>query len=104
MHATTRCPARLASRAFDPAVPACGQTPATACQTIQLGIEHCAASGCGVLVRHGLYTTAETLRLREGVNVYGACRFEGEPDHSYRTMIRAAPPAGSPAVLADAID
>ena len=31
----------------------CGATPATACATIQQGINSCSGTGCGVLVRYG---------------------------------------------------
>ena len=81
----------------------CGLTTKTACQTLQQGIQNCAASGCGVIVRHGLYPTSATIVLRDGVDVYGGCRFDGEPDRRYRTVIRASPPPGTPAVRAAGI-
>ena len=34
----------------------CGATTASACATIQKGIAACGNSGCGVIVRHGVYT------------------------------------------------
>jgi hypothetical protein len=82
----------------------CGLSMVTACQTIQQGIAACGDTGCGVLVRHGLYPTSATIELRQGVNVYGGCRFNGEADLGYRTMIQAAPPPGSPALRASGID
>ena len=82
----------------------CGRTSASACKTISQGIANCAAAGCGVLVRHGLYPTAVTIALRESVNVYGSCLFDGEPERMYRTTIQASPPAGAPAVLAASLN
>jgi hypothetical protein len=82
----------------------CGQTTKTACQTLQQGIANCAASGCGVIARHGLYPTSATLALRDGVNVYGGCRFDGEADRRYRTVIRANPAPGLPALAASSIN
>jgi hypothetical protein len=82
----------------------CGQTTKTACQTIRQGIANCAASGCGVIARHGLYPTSATLALRDGVNVYGGCRFDGEADRRYRTVIRANPAPGLPALAASSIN
>ena len=81
----------------------CGMSSNSTCATIAKGIAACADSACGVLVRHGLYQTSATLRLRDGVNVYGSCRFDGEPDHRYRSVLQARPAAGTPAVLADSI-
>ena len=80
--------------------PSCGPSTATACQTIQQGITNCGAAGCGVLVRHGLYVTGATIRLRDAVSVYGSCRFDGEPDRQYRTVVQAFPAAGTPAISA----
>jgi len=51
----------------------CGTSFDNACQTISYGITNCAASGCGVLVLADRYTTAATIALRDGVNVYGGC-------------------------------
>ena len=82
---------------------ACGATTASACATIQHGIDRCAGAGCGVLVRHGLYRTTATLALRDGVSVYGSCVRDGEPDRGYRSVVDAAPPAGEPAVAAVSI-
>ena len=88
----------------------CGGTTATACQSIRQGILACPPGGatgtsdCGVLVRHGLYPTTETIVLRDGVSVYGGCRFDGEADRHYRTTIVAAPALpGAPAISAAAI-
>lgn len=45
----------------------CGATMAGTCPTVQKGILACNADGgCDVLVRHGLYPSAETIELREG--------------------------------------
>ena len=84
--------------------PSCGTTTANACKTIQQGINNCAVGGCGVLVRHGLYPTTATITLRDSVSVYGSCRFDGEADHKYRTMIRASPAPGTPTISAVAIN
>lgn len=81
----------------------CGQTGATACKTIQQGIANCAAAGCGVLVRWGLYPTSATIELRDAVNVYGGCLFDGEPARGYRTTVQASPAPGTPAVSASGI-
>lgn len=82
----------------------CGTTTAIACKTLQQGIDNCSAPGCAVFVRHGLYPTSATIRLREGVSVYGGCRFDGEPDRRYRTVVDAKPAAGTPAVSADSVN
>ena len=82
----------------------CGQTSKAACKTIQKGIQRCAASGCAVLARHGLYPTSATIELRDAVDVYGGCRFDGEPDRKYRTTIQASPEPGTPAISATAIN
>ena len=78
----------------------CGQSTATACKTIAQGIANCAPTGCGVLVRHGLYATEATLALRDAVGLYGSCRFDGEADSGYRTTILANPAPGTPAIAA----
>lgn len=87
----------------------CGASASTACKTIQQGIANCGATGCGVLVRWGSYSTSEAgaalpdrIVLREGVNVYGGCLFDGEPDRKRRTIVRG-PPDGQPAVTAAGI-
>ncbi|HKA54359.1 MAG TPA: hypothetical protein VKJ47_11925, partial [Candidatus Binatia bacterium] len=49
----------------------CGATAAGACKTIQQGIENCSGSGCGVLVRYGLYPLSTPIALADGVSVYG---------------------------------
>lgn len=82
----------------------CGQSTATACRTLAQGIANCGSAGCSVLVRHGLYPASATIVLRDGVNVYGSCRFDGEPDRAYRTTIQASPPAGMPAILAASVN
>lgn len=82
----------------------CGASSKNACATIAKGIAACADSGCAVLVRHGLYQTRATLDLRDGVNVHGSCRFDGEPNRRYRSTILAHPAAGTPAVRAASIN
>jgi hypothetical protein len=87
----------------------CGLTSALPCASIQQGIDNCATPGCGVLVRYGRYKTTATIALKDGVSVYGGCHFNGAPAANspaarYRTVIEAAPPAGSPAVNGDGID
>jgi len=81
----------------------CGGSAANACLTIQRGIDLCAGSGCAVLVRHGLYPTSATIQLRDGVGVYGGCRFDGDPQRGYRTTIEANPAPGTPAIAGSAI-
>ena len=81
----------------------CGAGSTTACASIDKAIAACTDGGCGVLVRHGLYRTTATLKLRDGASVYGGCRFGGEADRHYRTTIQAAPPPGMPALSANAI-
>ncbi len=76
----------------------CGSTTANACASIQKGIDTCAAAGCGVLVRHGLYATSTTIELRDGVSVYGGCLFDGEAGRSYRSIVNGPP--DQPAVRA----
>ncbi|MES2787569.1 MAG: hypothetical protein V4684_19040 [Pseudomonadota bacterium] len=84
---------------------ACGATTGTACRTIQRGINACPiGSGCGVLVRHGLYPTTDTIHLKTGVSIFGSCRFNGEPARGYRTTIQASPPPGGPAISASDIN
>lgn len=86
--------------------PDCGATLATACASIQHGIDRCAAqgAGCGVLVRYGHYKTNATIALRDGVSVYGSCVFDNVAGQRYRTVVEAVPAAGTPAVSADAIN
>ncbi|RCW69499.1 pentapeptide repeat-containing protein [Pseudorhodoferax soli] len=93
------------SRAGAGAGDGCGASPATACPTVQQGIAACDAGGtCGVLVRHGLYPTSATIELRPGVHVFGACRFGGEPDRGYRSLVQASPAPGTPALRADGVN
>ncbi len=82
----------------------CGGDPSNACKTIQRGIDNCAGSGCAVLVRYGLYPTSATIKLRDGVSVYGGCRFGGDPDRGYRTTIQASPAPATAAIAGSAID
>ena len=79
----------------------CGTTTAGACASIQSGINACAATGCGVLVRHGVYDLTTQINLRDGVSVYGGCLFDGETGRSYRSVING--PADQPAVSAASI-
>ena len=82
----------------------CGTTTASACKTLQQGIDNCSAPGCAVFVRHGLYPTGATIKLKGGVSVYGSCRFDGEPARNYRTVVDAKPAAGTPAVSAEGVN
>lgn len=82
----------------------CGTTTGNACKSIQQGIDNCAATGCGVLVRHGLYPTGATITLRDAVSLYGSCLFDGEADRKYRTTIQANPAPGMPAISAGGIN
>lgn len=84
----------------------CGGSTSAACKSIEQGIKLCAASSCaGVLVRHGLYPTDATITLKDGISVYGGCRFDGEPDKMYRSTIHVtASLAGMPAIVANGID
>ena len=88
--------------------PTCGE-PASPCATIQLGIDRCASPGCSVLVRYGRYATNAPIALKNGVNVYGGCLFADAATFDpaavhYRSIVDASPPAGTPAVQADAIN
>lgn len=56
-----------------------------------------------VVLRHGLYQTSETIDLKGGISLYGSCRFDGEPDKKYRSVIQASPAAGTPAILASGV-
>ena len=87
----------------------CGRTAALPCASIHQGIDNCARAGCGVLVRYGRYKTTATISLKDGVSIYGSCHFNGAPVANsaaarYRTVIEAAPAAGSPALNGDAIN
>ena len=89
----------------------CGSSTASACLTLQQGIERCGGPGCGVLVRYGRYPTTTTISLKDGVNVYGGCVFSDSPPPdsaaaaNYRTEIDASPAvAGSAAISATAIN
>jgi hypothetical protein len=88
--------------------PNCGTTITATCKSVQQAIHRCTSEGCAVLVRHGLYapaTPTTPIELNEGVSVYGSCRFGGEPDRKYRTVIQASPAgtAGSPVIVASNI-
>ena len=82
---------------------ACGATPASACATIQRGIDACIGARCGVLVRYGRYPTTATIDLKDGVAVYGGCTFAPAANPNYRTVIDASPAPGTPAVSAVSI-
>ena len=83
--------------------PTCGLAVVSACASIAKGIAACGPSGCGVLVRYGRYQAEATIALRDGVNVYGGCVFEG-PSRGYRTLIQARPAPGTPAISAVSIN
>lgn len=57
-----------------------------------------------LVLRHGLYPTTETIDLKGGISLYGSCRFDGEPDRKYRTVIAANPAPGTPAIRASAVN
>ena len=57
-----------------------------------------------LVLRHGLYQTTETIDLKSGISLYGSCLFDGEPDRKYRTVIRANPAPGTPAIRASAVN
>lgn len=80
----------------------CGTSSSSPCKTIGRGISRCAASGCGVLVAWDEYRPADTLALRDGVNVYGGClpRNQSRPDYFSAVM---APDGGRPVASAPAI-
>lgn len=73
------------------------------CKTIAraLSVAH-TLSYRALVLQHGLYQTTETIDLKDGVSLYGSCRFGGEPDKKYRTVIQAHPAPGSPAISAHA--
>ncbi|WP_006748204.1 pentapeptide repeat-containing protein [Thioalkalivibrio paradoxus] len=81
----------------------CGTTPAGACRTIDRGLERCGPSGCGVLVQWGEYSPAESVALREGVDVYGGCLPESQSHPDYFSVIQA-PAGGKPAVTASGVN
>ena len=69
----------------------CGDTTATACRTVEQGIERCGGiTACSVLVRWGDYDLTG-LRLRDQVSVIGGCRFDGEADRKQRTVLYGPP-------------
>ncbi len=81
----------------------CGTSYSAPCKTVGFGIGRCAASGCGVLVAWDEYRLADTLALRDGVNVYGGClpRSQSRPDY-YSAV--TAPGGGKPVTSASAIN
>lgn len=81
----------------------CGQSVATACGAIDLGIESCAAKGpgCGVLVEWGRYELQRPIALQDGISVIGSCRLNGEANAQYRSVLVAAP--DRPAITATGI-
>lgn len=83
--------------------PTCGTTTTSACKTVHQGINNCTGSGCGVLVRYGLYPLSAAIQLSDGVSVYGSCVFDNSTSEPYRTMLQA-PPDGKPAITASGIN
>ena len=73
----------------------CGQSAATACKSIAQGIANCNGPSCSVLVRHGRYAITASIVLRDGVDLNGSCRFGGEPDRKYRSVIAGGPVPGT---------
>lgn len=82
----------------------CGAAPASACASIQTGIDACSGAGCAVLVRYGSYRTTATITLKDGVSVYGGCTFGSATNPNDRTLIDANPTDGGPAIRADTIN
>ena len=82
----------------------CGDKPASACASMAKGIARCGVAGCAVLVQHGQYPTTASITLRDAVSVHGSCRFGDEPERNYRTVVVAAPAAGTPAIDASGIN
>jgi hypothetical protein len=89
--------------------PSCGASGAP-CKTIQQGVAQCSAPGCGVVVRFGLYKTAEAaaplpdrIVVKDGVSIFGSCRFEGDADGKYWTVVQA-PDDGEPGLTASGIN
>src|SRR5260370_13714670 len=81
----------------------CGASYTQACKTIGKGIARCEAKGCGVLVGWGEYQPAQTIALRDGVNIYGGYVSANPTGSEFRW--RVDPPAnGQPAVQANAIN
>ncbi|HEY0100247.1 MAG TPA: pentapeptide repeat-containing protein [Pyrinomonadaceae bacterium] len=81
----------------------CGTSNEQSCKTIAKGIERCSGQGCGVLVEWAEYNIAATLRLRDGVNLYGGCLPASAARPELFSVIYAAP-GGQPVVSADAIN
>lgn len=81
----------------------CGLSVDQSCKTIAKGIEHCSGSGCGVLVEWEEYNSGATLRLRDGVNVYGGCLPANIARPDFFSVVYA-PGGGQPAASADAIN
>ena len=81
----------------------CGTVATAACLSIQQGIKRCSGAPCAVLVRYGLYSLEESIKLSNGVSVYGRCVFSGDSARKYRSAIEA-PPDGKPGIVADKIN
>ena len=81
----------------------CGTSYEQSCQTVAKGIERCSGAGCGVLVEWAEYQAQATLRLRDGVSLYGGCLPASLARPDFFSVIYA-PPGGQPAVSADAIN
>lgn len=63
-----------------------------------------AFGGRALVLQHGLYQTTETIDLKGGTSLYGSCRFNGEPDNKYRSVIQASPAPGTPALRANGVN
>jgi hypothetical protein len=81
----------------------CGTSYEQSCQTVAKGVERCSGAGCGVLVEWAEYQTPATLRLRDGVRLYGGCLPASVARPDFFSVIYA-PPNGQPAVSADSIN
>ena len=85
----------LASRVYVAASGAdsatCGTNVATACKTIAFGLGRCTASaGCGVLVMWDEYRPAQTVAVRDTVNLYGGCLPKSQSRPEYFSAVTAA--------------
>jgi uncharacterized protein YjbI with pentapeptide repeats len=81
----------------------CGTALANACATVGKGIARCLGqSSCGVLVMYGQYSQPSTIKMADGINVYGGCLVGQVPAGPVQSLI-TAPSNGMPAVSANDI-
>jgi hypothetical protein len=70
----------------------CGASEATACQTLQQGVNRCAGTrNCIVVARHGIYSVAAPVTVSNSMQLFGSCSFNGEKPNRYRTIVRGLP-------------